>query len=109
LKIGGIYIPKEFIAALNKKCPNEFAPCSFTFKIGENLQSFNDVINVFTKHAFSVENFVDDHMCVLSREKDGINEAVKISKNHIEIKAWRTTLVELSEDLAEYCKSYDED
>jgi len=93
---------------LNKKCPDEFAPCSFAFKIGENLQSFNDVIQVFTKHGYAIENFVDDHMCVLSREKDGINEAVKIMKNSIEIKAWKKSLLELCDDLAEYCKSYDE-
>ncbi|NHJ84129.1 MAG: hypothetical protein FK734_01620 [Asgard group archaeon] len=72
------------------------------FSINEDLQSFNKVIEIFSKHDFKIQNFVDDHMCVLSREKDGFNEAVKIERNQIEIQAPKSTMEELSEELSLY-------
>jgi hypothetical protein len=104
-----ILISKEFKEALNKKCPDDGVPCSFMFKIGENLQSFNGVIGVFTKYGFSIQEFVDENMCILSRESDGINEAVKISRDQVQIQAWKETIIELCDSLADYCKSYDQE
>jgi len=43
-------------------------------------------------------------MCVLSREKDGLHEAVKMNRDQVQIRAWRETIVALSEPLANYCK-----
>ena len=43
-------------------------------------------------------------MCVMSREKEVINESVKIERNQVQIQAWKDTLLELCDDLAIYCK-----
>jgi hypothetical protein len=93
---------------INKQCTNIDTPCRLTFKIGENLQSFNSVVEIFTSAGFSVQEFIDDHMCILSREKEGINEAVKIERNNVQVQAWKNTLSELCEQLAEHCKEFDE-
>ena len=42
-------------------------------------------------------------MCVLSRDKEGVNEAVKVKESTIQIKASQNTLLELCKDLSEYC------
>ena len=91
---------------ISKRCPNPQSPCSIIFKIGENLQSFNAVVDIFTKKGFVVQEFVDDFMCVLSREKDVINESVKIEGNQVQIQAWKDTLLDLCDDLADYCKEF---
>jgi hypothetical protein len=93
---------------INKMCTNEDTPCRLTFKIGENLQSFNNVVEIFTKAGFTVQEFIDDHMCILAREKEGINEAVKIERNIIQIQAWKNTLNDLCDDLSEHCLEFEE-
>jgi hypothetical protein len=79
------------------------------FRIGENLQSFNSVINVFTEHGFAVTEFIDENMCVLSRESEGINEAVKISRDLVQIQAWKTTILVLCDPLSDFCKSFEQE
>ncbi|NHJ49314.1 MAG: hypothetical protein FK733_16110 [Asgard group archaeon] len=79
------------------------------FKIGENLQSFNGVIEIFTTHGFTIQEFVDENMCVLSRESEGINEAVKIARDQVQIQAWKETIEELCDTLADFCKSYEQE
>jgi len=93
---------------LNKICTNEDTPCRFTFKIGENLQSFNSVVEIFRKAGFTVQEFIGDHMCILARENEGINEAVKIERNNVQIQAWKNTLHELCDQLSEHCKEFEE-
>ncbi|MBN1331000.1 MAG: hypothetical protein JXA54_16125 [Candidatus Heimdallarchaeota archaeon] len=91
-------ISKEIL----KKCSNEETPCSLIFSISESLEVFKKVIDIFTKHGFNIQDFVDDFMCVLSREREGINEAVKIIRNKIEIQALKNTIEELSIGLSEF-------
>ncbi len=93
---------------INKMCTNEDTPCRLTFKIGENLQSFNNVVEIFREAGFTVQEFIDDHMCILAREKEGINEAVKIERNIVQIQAWKNTLDDLCDDLSEHCMEFDE-
>ena len=47
-------------------------------------------------------------MCILSREIEGINEAVKIERNNVQIQAWKNTLNDLCEELSEHCKEFEE-
>ena len=68
------------------------------------MQSFNDVVELFKTRGFAIQEFVDDLMCVLSREKEGLNEAVKIKQNLVQIQAWKSTITELCSDLSKYCK-----
>ena len=93
---------------IKKRCTNEYTPCRLTFKIGENLQSFNKIIEIFRTVGFTVQEFIGDHMCILAREKEGINEAVKIERNVVQIQAWKNTLNDLCEDLSEHCKEINE-
>ncbi len=93
---------------LDKICTNEDTPCRFTFKIGENLQSFNSVVEIFRKAGFTVQEFIGDHMCILAREKEGINEAVKIERNNVQIQAWKNTLHELCDQLSDHCKEFED-
>ena len=93
---------------INKQCTNADTPCRLTFKIGENLQSFNSVVEIFRAKGFTIQEFIDDHMCILAREKGGMNEAVKIERNNVQIQAWKDTLDDLCEILAEHCKEFDE-
>ena len=90
------------------KCTEPDYPCAITFEIKEKLQSFNEVVRVFTSKGFGVKEFIDDYMCVLSRENEGINEAVKIKDNRIQVQALKETLLELSEDLALHCSNIEE-
>ena len=103
--LGGFVITVDIKKEIQKKCVNENEICSITFKISEDLEAFNKVITIFTDHGFTIQDFVDDYMCVLSREKEGMNEAVKILKNEIQIKAWGKTLHELCTPLSEHCKT----
>lgn len=98
----GLNITKDIKKEILKKCDEEDTPCSLVFSISDNLQIFNKVIDVFTKHGFIIQDFVDDFMCILSREREGINEAVKIARNQIEIQASRESMEELSEGLEEF-------
>lgn len=93
---------------LNEICTNEDTPCRFTFKIGENLQSFNSVVEIFRIAGFTVQEFIGDHMCILAREKEGINEAVKIKRNNVQIQAWKNTLNDLCDELSDHCKEFEE-
>ncbi|NPE09445.1 MAG: hypothetical protein GNW80_14260 [Asgard group archaeon] len=93
---------------LNEICTNEDTPCRFTFKIGENLQSFNSVVEIFRIAGFTVQEFIGDHMCILAREKEGINEAVKIKRNNVQIQAWKNTLNDLCDELSVHCKEFEE-
>ncbi len=99
--------PNTLKNEIKKRCPEPIAPCSVTFKIGENLKSFNSVVKIFTDKGFTVKDFVDDYMCVLSRESEGIDEAVKIMRNTVQIQAWRDTLLDLCDDLFEHCKGFE--
>ncbi|MHA1122559.1 MAG: hypothetical protein ACTSUW_04865 [Candidatus Heimdallarchaeota archaeon] len=72
------------------------------------MQSFNSVVEIFTIAGFTVQEFIDDHMCILAREKEGIKEAVKIERNNVQIQAWKNTLSVLCEQLSEHCKEFEE-
>ena len=96
---------KELQTHISNVCGD--GPCSVKITIGETLQSFNNVVNIFSNNGFNIETFVDDHLCVLSRDKEGINEAVKVKGNTVELKALRETMMELAEDLAEHCKGFE--
>ena len=96
---------KEKIAS---KCTKPEYPCAITFEIREELESFNEVVRVFSSKGFDVKEFIDDFMCVLSRENEGINEAVKIKDNKIQVQALKKTLLELSDDLAIHCSNVEE-
>lgn len=74
-----------------------------TFAISEKMQSFNDVVEIFRSRGFTIKDFVDEYMCVLSRDNEGFNEAVKIKNNKIQIQATKETLIDLCNDLQKYC------
>ncbi len=93
----------DYTNEIKSHCPDDFAPCSITFKISHSLQTFNKVVEIFTSAGFVVKDFVDDHMCVLSRDKEGINEAVKVRETTIQIQASRDSILELCEKLSEHC------
>lgn len=93
----------SFKSIIEEKCEALGHPCSVTFKISQQLKSFNEVVAIFSSRDFVVKEFVDDHMCVLSRDNEGINEAVKIKDNTIQIQAVKSTLVDLCDDLEKYC------
>ncbi|MFW9923543.1 MAG: hypothetical protein ACFFDW_09700 [Candidatus Thorarchaeota archaeon] len=88
---------------INKKCSSEDRPCALTFTISQNLQSFNNVVKIFSDYGFTVKEFVDDHLCVLSRDNEGFDEAVKVENNKVQIQASKSTLLQICEDLQDYC------
>lgn len=88
---------------LEQKCLSPEGPCSISFRISQKLNSFEEVIKIFRKHGFNIEEFVDDYMCIMTREKEGFNEAIKVDMNKIEIKALKDTLFNMCDDLQEYC------
>ena len=96
---------KELQAHINNICSD--GPCSVKITIGETLQSFNKVVSIFSNHKFTIESFIDDHLCVFSRDKEGINEAVKVKGNIVELQALQETLMEIAEDLAEHVKEFE--
>ena len=67
------------------------------------MQSFNEVVEIFRAKGFTVKDFVDEYMCILSRDNEGFNEAVKIKDNKIQIQATKETLIDLCKDLEKYC------
>ncbi|MHA1125416.1 MAG: hypothetical protein ACTSO7_06635 [Candidatus Heimdallarchaeota archaeon] len=93
----------DLINEVKNRCPDGFAPCSITFKIGESMHAFDEVVKIFTTAGFEVKDFVSDHMCVLSRDRDGVNEAVKVKDTTIQIQASQETLLDLCKDLKDYC------
>jgi len=95
----------NFKAKINSKCTEDECPCAFTFEIKEKLQSFNDVVNVFSSRGFTVKEFVDDHLCILSRDNEGFNEAVKIKDKRIQIQAMKETILDLCDDLEAHCSA----
>ena len=94
---------KDLKKEISNLCGDEQSPCSVTFTIRETLNSFNQVVNIFSSAGFNIENFADDFMCVLSRDNEGINEAIKVKGHSVQIQALKTTLMELSDKLAEFC------
>lgn len=99
---------KKLEKYINKACAVDHAPCSITLLIDEGLDTFNDVVKVFSDHGFQIDQFVDEYMCVLSRDKEGINEAVKIRSTTLEVQALQETMQEIAEELAPYCREFDE-
>ena len=97
----------NLVNEVKSRCPDDFAPCSITFKIGESMRAFDDVVKVFTSAGFEIKDFVSDHMCVLSRDKDGVNEAVKVQETTIQIQASQETILDLCKDLKDYCVGLD--
>lgn len=93
----------DFKIEINKKCTEEDFPCAITFEIQEKLQSFTDVVSIFTSRGFTVKEFVDDHMCIMSRDNEGFNEAIKIKDYRIQIQAMKDTIVDLCDDLSLHC------
>ncbi|MBD3189694.1 MAG: hypothetical protein GF308_03575 [Candidatus Heimdallarchaeota archaeon] len=100
---------KKLEKYINKACDVDHAPCSITLLIDEGLDAFNDVVKVFSAHGFQIDQFVDEYMCVLSRDTEGINEAVKIKSTTLEVQALRETMQEIAEELAPYCRELDND
>jgi len=98
----------DFKSKIDSKCIEPECPCALTFEIKEELQSFNDVVNVFSSRGFTVKEFVDDHLCILSRDNEGFNEAVKIKDNKIQIQAMKETIVDLCDDLKMHCTAIEE-
>lgn len=98
-------LPKmdNFKAEIDKKCTEEDFPCALTFKIQEKLQTFTDVIGIFSSRGFTVKEFVDDYMCIMSRDNEGFNEAIKIKDYKIQIQAMKDTIVDLCDELSQYC------
>jgi hypothetical protein len=94
----------NFKDEIMKKCQNSEAPCSITFRIGESFTSFDEVVDIISSKGFTIEDFVDDYLCVMSRDNKGFNEAIKIEGNTIQIQALRKTLLDLSSDLSNHCK-----
>jgi hypothetical protein len=97
----------NLINEVKNRCPDDFAPCSITFKIDETMHAFNEVVKIFTSAGFVIKDFVSDYMCVLSRDKEGVNEAVKIKDTTIQIQASQETLLTLCKDLKDYCIGLD--
>jgi len=95
----------DFKAGIEKKCTEEDFPCALTFEIQEKLQSFTAVIKIFSSRGFTVKEFIDDHMCIMSRDNEGFNEAIKIKDNKIQIQAMKETIMDLCDDLSQYCKN----
>ncbi len=90
-------------AEINNKCIEDDFPCAITFKIQEKLQSFSDVISIFSSRGFTVKEFVDDYMCIMSRDNEGFNEAIKIKDYKIQIQAMKDTILDLCTDLSQHC------
>ncbi|NHJ05063.1 MAG: hypothetical protein EAX90_09580 [Candidatus Heimdallarchaeota archaeon] len=93
----------NFSAEIEKLCLDPDSPCAVTFSVSEKMQTFTEIIEIFSSRGFVVKEFIDDHLCVLSRDNEGFNEAVKIKNNKIQIQALKTTLVELCDDLQIHC------
>jgi len=42
-------------------------------------------------------------MCIMSRDNEGFNEAIKIKDYKIQIQAMKDTIVDLCDELSQYC------